>query len=49
MVSGRVHDRSPAGDHTAFLIDVDTAEVRRRPPRLLQLSDVADFDPGHEA
>jgi len=47
--SGPVYARHPVGDHTAFLIDVDMAEVRRRPARLLQLSDVKDFDPGHEA
>jgi len=47
--SGTVHDRRPAGDHTAFVLDVDAAEVRRRPGRLLRLSDVADFEPGHDA
>jgi len=47
--SGPVHDHRPAGDHTAFVLDVDTAEVRRRSTRLLRLSDVADFDPGHDA
>lgn len=47
--SGTVCDRHPVGDHTAFLVDVDTAEVRRRPDRLLRLSDVSDFNPGHEA
>jgi flavin reductase (DIM6/NTAB) family NADH-FMN oxidoreductase RutF len=47
--SGTVRDRFAAGDHTAFLIDIDTAEVRRHPARLLRLSDVADYDPGHEA
>jgi len=47
--SGTVRDRFRAGDHTAFLIDIDNAEVRRQPSRLLRLSDVSDFDPGHEA
>ena len=47
--SGLVLERMDAGDHTGFLIDVDAAEVRGRPPRVLHLSDVADFDPGHEA
>ena len=47
--SGAVLDRLDGGDHTAFLIDVDAADVRGRPTRLLQLSDVGDFDPGHEA
>jgi flavin reductase (DIM6/NTAB) family NADH-FMN oxidoreductase RutF len=47
--SGTPQGRSEAGDHTAFLIEVDSAEVRRRPARLLRFSDVADFDPGHEA
>lgn len=47
--SGPVREHFPAGDHTAFLIDIDRAEVRRRPAQLLRLSDVADFDPGHEA
>jgi flavin reductase (DIM6/NTAB) family NADH-FMN oxidoreductase RutF len=47
--TGRVRERIGAGDHTGFLIDIDGAEVRRRPDRLLRLSDVADFDPGHEA
>ena len=47
--SGTVGDRMSAGDHTAFLIDIDLAEVRRQPSRLLRLSDVADLDPGHEA
>jgi flavin reductase (DIM6/NTAB) family NADH-FMN oxidoreductase RutF len=47
--SGRVRDRVDLGDHTGFLLDIDTAEVRRRPPHLLCRSDVADFEPGHEA
>lgn len=47
--SGPVLDRFPAGDHTAFLIETDTARRRRRPGRLLALSDVTDFSPGHEA
>lgn len=47
--SGTVRQRSEVGDHTAFLVEVDAAEVRRRPARLLRLSDVDDFDPGHEA
>jgi flavin reductase (DIM6/NTAB) family NADH-FMN oxidoreductase RutF len=47
--SGPTRERIDAGDHTAFLIDIDTAEVRRRPERLLRLSDVAGFEPGHEA
>jgi flavin reductase (DIM6/NTAB) family NADH-FMN oxidoreductase RutF len=47
--SGTLHDRREAGDHTAFVIDVDAAEVRRQPTRLLRFSDVADLDPGHEA
>lgn len=47
--SGTVRQRSEVGDHTAFLVEVDAAEVRRRPTRLLRLSDVDDFDPGHEA
>ena len=47
--SGTVRERSELGDHTAFVVDVDTAEVRRRPTSLLGLADVGDFDPGHEA
>jgi flavin reductase (DIM6/NTAB) family NADH-FMN oxidoreductase RutF len=47
--SGTVCGRFPMGDHAAFLIDVDSAGVRRKPVRLLQLSDVADFEPGHDA
>lgn len=47
--SGTVRQRSKVGDHTAFLVEVDNAEVRRQPARLLRLSDVNDFDPGHEA
>jgi len=47
--SGRPFKRVDAGDHTAFLIDVDSAEVRGGSTRLLRLSDVADFHPGHEA
>ena len=47
--SGTVRDRSRMGDHTAFLIEVDAAEVRRQPTRLLRLSDVDEFEPGHEA
>jgi flavin reductase (DIM6/NTAB) family NADH-FMN oxidoreductase RutF len=47
--SGVVRERIAAGDHTGFLIDVDGGEVRRQPARLLRLSDVAGFDPGHEA
>jgi flavin reductase (DIM6/NTAB) family NADH-FMN oxidoreductase RutF len=47
--SGVVQERSQMGDHTAFLIEVDTADVRRQPERLLRLTDVDDFDPGHEA
>src|SRR3954465_16082413 len=47
--SGTVRQRSEVGDHTAFLVEVDAAEVRRRPTRLLRLSDGDDFDPGHEA
>jgi len=47
--SGTVRQRSEVGDHTAFLLEVDAAEVRRSPSRLLRLSDVNDFDPGHEA
>ena len=47
--SGTVRQRSEVGDHTAFLVEVDTAEVRRQPTRLLRLSDVSDFEPGHEA
>lgn len=47
--SGPVRAVDKVGDHAAFVIDVDTAEVRRKPARLLKLSDVADFDPGHEA
>lgn len=46
---GSVHERVPAGDHTMFFLDVDAAELRRRPDRLLRLSDVDDFDPGHDA
>jgi flavin reductase (DIM6/NTAB) family NADH-FMN oxidoreductase RutF len=47
--SGLVRDRVGFGDHTGFLLDVDAAEVRRRPSRLLCRSDVADLEPGHEA
>ena len=47
--SGPVRDRVRAGDHTAFVLDIDAAEVRRPSPTLLTLSDVADFEPGHEA
>jgi flavin reductase (DIM6/NTAB) family NADH-FMN oxidoreductase RutF len=47
--SGMVQEHGRFGDHAAFLVDIDSAEVRRKPSRLLLLSDVADFDPGHEA
>jgi flavin reductase (DIM6/NTAB) family NADH-FMN oxidoreductase RutF len=47
--SGPVIDRVRTGDHVGFLLDVDTAEVRRAPERLLLLSDVSDLDPGHDA
>jgi flavin reductase (DIM6/NTAB) family NADH-FMN oxidoreductase RutF len=47
--SGPVLERFAMGDHTGFLIDIDKAEVRRKPPRLLALSDVDGFDPGHDA
>ena len=47
--SGPVRERMRLGDHTGFLIDVDAARVRRGPDRLLRLSDVADFEPGHPA
>ena len=47
--SGPVRERLTVGDHTAYLIDVDAAEVRRQPQRLLRLSDTSDFEPGHEA
>jgi flavin reductase (DIM6/NTAB) family NADH-FMN oxidoreductase RutF len=47
--AGTVREHFAAGDHTAFLIDVDSAEVRRDPPQLLRFSDVSDFDPGHDA
>lgn len=47
--SGAICDRTEAGDHSAFLIDIDAAEVRRQPQRLLRLSDVDYFQPGHEA
>jgi flavin reductase (DIM6/NTAB) family NADH-FMN oxidoreductase RutF len=47
--SGLVIDRVRTGDHVGFLLDVDTAEVRRAPERLLLLSDVSDLDPGHDA
>ncbi|MDQ1748566.1 MAG: hypothetical protein QOD07_2829 [Frankiaceae bacterium] len=47
--SGPVRERIPVGDHTAYLIDIDAAEVRRQPARLLRLSDTGDFEPGHEA
>lgn len=45
---GAVVERLAAGDHTAFVIDVDAAEVRRRPRRLLSFADVRDLDPGHQ-
>jgi flavin reductase (DIM6/NTAB) family NADH-FMN oxidoreductase RutF len=47
--SGTVRERYPVGDHTAFLLDVDSAGVPRKPARLLRLSDVGDFEPGHDA
>jgi len=47
--SGPILDQQPAGDHRGFLIEIDMAEVRRRPDRLLALSDVTDLEPGHEA
>ncbi|MDQ1686217.1 MAG: hypothetical protein QOC82_2954 [Frankiaceae bacterium] len=47
--SGRVRERIVTGDHTAYLLDVDTGEVRRESARLLQLSDLDDIEPGHEA
>jgi flavin reductase (DIM6/NTAB) family NADH-FMN oxidoreductase RutF len=47
--TGQVLDRFGMGDHTGFLIDVDDGEVRRKPPRLVSLSDVDDLDPGHDA
>jgi flavin reductase (DIM6/NTAB) family NADH-FMN oxidoreductase RutF len=47
--SGRILEHQPAGDHRGFLIEIDSAEVRRKPDRLLTLSDVTDLEPGHEA
>ena len=47
--SGRIVDRQEAGDHLGFLIEIDTADVRRKPQRLLAFSDVQDLEPGHEA
>ena len=47
--SGTLRRHGEAGDHSVFVIDVDAAEVRRRPTHLLGLSDVLDFEPGHEA
>ncbi|MBV9098492.1 MAG: flavin reductase [Frankiaceae bacterium] len=47
--SGPVLERMRVGDHIAFLIEVDAAEVRRQPSRLLRLSDTSDFTPGHDA
>lgn len=47
--SGPVRERIRVGDHIAFLVDVDAAEVRREPARLLRFSDTSDFDPGHDA
>src|SRR4051812_19365227 len=41
--SGTVRERSEVGDHTGFLVEVDQAEVRRDPTRLLRLSDVNEF------
>src|SRR5207248_6015279 len=47
--SGRILQQQTAGDHTGFLIEIDCAEVRRRPERLLALSDVNELPPGHDA
>lgn len=47
--SGRILEQQDAGDHRGFLIEIDAADVRRKPDRLLALSDVQDLDPGHEA
>lgn len=47
--SGPVLERMRVGDHIAFLIDIDAAEVRREPERLVGLSDTTDFQPGHDA
>lgn len=47
--SGALQEHGQVGDHAAFLVDIDAAEVRHKPARLLLFSDVADFDPGHEA
>ena len=47
--SGPVLSQHPTGDHVGFLLEVDEAEVRRQPERLLTLSDVKDLDPGHDA
>jgi flavin reductase (DIM6/NTAB) family NADH-FMN oxidoreductase RutF len=47
--SGQVLSQHPTGDHVGFLLEVDAAEVRRHPQRLLTLSDVKDLEPGHDA
>ena len=47
--SGRVLSQHPTGDHVGFLLELDEAEVRHQPERLLTLSDVKDLDPGHDA
>lgn len=47
--SGPLKEHGQVGDHSLFLLDIDAAEVRRKPSHLLLFSDVADFHPGHEA
>ena len=46
--AGRVLDRRPVGDHTAFLLEPYAGEVRAE-GEPLWFSDVNHLDPGHEA
>ena len=47
--SGTVLEQQPMGDHVAFLVEVDDADVRRKPEQLLTFARVKDLDPGHDA
>jgi flavin reductase (DIM6/NTAB) family NADH-FMN oxidoreductase RutF len=46
---GRVVGRHPLGDHVAFLLEPEEAQVREGDLTLLTFADVKDLDPGHDA
>jgi flavin reductase (DIM6/NTAB) family NADH-FMN oxidoreductase RutF len=47
--SGRILGRYPVGDHVGFLIEPDSASVRRDGVRPLTFAQVRDLEPGHPA